>query len=301
MILLKLLLLCQREESLNKFFSFLLICFIIGTVGDFMEKYDVKFKKKFGQNFLKNINTVKRIVDVSGVNSSDLVIEVGPGGAIMTRELALCAKNVLAYEIDRELSDELFKRLDGFDNVDVLFQDFLEADIPSDVAKYDYDKLYFVSNVPYYITTPILMKLVKSHLSFEKIVMMVQKEVGDRFSTGPGTREYGSITVLLNYFYDIKKEFFVSKREFIPEPKVDSVIVSFKEKKQRREVIDLDFFEKIVRDSFQFKRKTIKNNLKSYDLNIVESILNNYGYDLSIRAENLQLDVFIDLANGLYR
>ena len=145
------------------------------------------------------------------------------------------------------------------------------------------------------------MKLVKSHLSFEKIVMMVQKEVGDRFSTGPGTREYGSITVLLNYFYDIKKEFFVSKREFIPEPKVDSVIVSFKEKKQRREVIDLDFFEKIVRDSFQFKRKTIKNNLKSYDLNIVESILNNYGYDLSIRAENLQLDVFIDLANGLYR
>ena len=206
MILLKLLFLCQREESLNKFFSFLLICFIIGTVGDFMEKYDVKFKKKFGQNFLKNINTVKRIVDVSGVNSSDLVIEVGPGGAIMTRELALCAKNVLAYEIDTELSDELFKRLDGFDNVDVLFQDFLEADIPSDVAKYDYDKLYFVSNVPYYITTPILMKLVKSHLSFEKIVMMVQKEVGDRFSTGPGTREYGSITVLLNYFYDIKKE-----------------------------------------------------------------------------------------------
>ena len=175
MILLKLLFLCQREESLNKFFSFLLICFIIGTVGDFMEKYDVKFKKKFGQNFLKNINTVKRIVDVSGVNSSDLVIEVGPGGAIMTRELALCAKNVLAYEIDTELSDELFKRLDGLDNVDVLFQDFLEADIPSDVAKYDYDKLYFVSNVPYYITTPILMKLVKSHLSFEKIVMMVQK------------------------------------------------------------------------------------------------------------------------------
>lgn len=266
-----------------------------------MEKYDVKFKKKFGQNFLKNINIVKRIVDVSGVNSNDLVIEVGPGGAIMTRELASCAKNVLAYEIDTELSDELFKRLDGLDNVDVLFQDFLVADIPSDVAKYDYDTLYFVSNVPYYITTPILMKLVKSHLSFEKIVMMVQKEVGDRFSTGPGTREYGSITVLLNYFYDIKKEFFVSKKEFVPEPKVDSVIVSFKEKKQRREVVDLDFFEKIVRESFQFKRKTIKNNLKSYDLNIVESILNNYGYDLSIRAENLQLDVFIDLANGLYK
>lgn len=266
-----------------------------------MEKYDVKFKKKLGQNFLKNNNVVKRIVDVSGVDENSLVIEVGPGGAIMTRELAMKAKNVLAYEIDQDLSDELFKRLEGFDNVNVLFQDFLDSDLSGDVSNYEYDKLFFVSNVPYYITTPIILKLIKSGLKFNKIVMMVQKEVGDRFSTGPGSREYGSITVLLNYFYDIRKEFFVSKKEFVPEPKVDSLIVSFTEKEDKLPLKDFNFFEKILHDSFQYKRKNIRNNLKSYDLKIVEKVLSDYNYDLTVRAEELDLEIFVSLANALYK
>ncbi len=266
-----------------------------------MEKYDVKFKKKLGQNFLKNINVVKRIVDVSDIDDNSLVIEVGPGGAIMTRELALKAKNVLAYEIDQDLSDELFKRLDGFDNVNVLFQDFLNSDLASDVDNYSYDKLYFVSNVPYYITTPIILKLIKSGLKFNKIVMMVQKEVGDRFSTEPGSREYGSITVLLNYFYDIKKEFFVSKKEFVPEPKVDSLVISFTENEHKLPLKDFEFFEKILHDSFQYKRKNIKNNLKAYDLKIVERVLNDFDYDLTVRAEELSIEVFVSLANALYK
>ena len=266
-----------------------------------MEKYDVKFKKKLGQNFLKNNNVVKRIVDVSGVDEKSLVIEVGPGGAIMTRELAMKAKNVLAYEIDQDLSDELFKRLEGFDNVNVLFQDFLDSDLSGDVSNYEYDKLFFVSNVPYYITTPIILKLIKSGLKFNKIVMMVQKEVGDRFSTGPGSREYGSITVLLNYFYDIRKEFFVSKKEFVPEPKVDSLIVSFTEKENKLPLKDFNFFEKILHDSFQYKRKNIRNNLKSYDLKIVEKVLSDYNYDLTVRAEELDLEIFVSLANALYK
>ena len=194
-----------------------------------MEMYNVKFKKKFGQNFLKNKRIVKRIVDISGVDGDSLVIEVGPGGAIMTKELALKAKNVLAYEIDSDLEEELSYKLERIENVDVLFQDFLTADIVNDVTGYKFNKLFFVSNVPYYITTPIILKLIKSNLHFENIVMMVQKEVGDRFSTSPGSREYGSITVLLKYFFDVKKEFFVSKKQFVPEPKVDSVIVSLKE------------------------------------------------------------------------
>ena len=173
----------------------------------FMEKYDVKFKKKFGQNFLKDINIVKKIVATGGITGKSLVIEVGPGGAIMTRELSSVADYVLAYEIDNDLSEELYKRLENCDNVDVLFQDFLQADLVNDVKNYDYDHLYFISNVPYYITTPIILKLIDSGLKFDKIVMMVQKEVGDRFSTVPGSREYGSITVLLNYFYKVKKEF----------------------------------------------------------------------------------------------
>ncbi len=264
-----------------------------------MEKYDVKFKKKYGQNFLRNISVVERIVNVSEIGDNDLVIEVGPGGAIMTRELSKRAGNVLAYEIDEDLKEELSKRLDGCSNVDVLFKDFLDADLVSDVKNYSYDKLFFVSNVPYYITTPILMKIIESNLSFSKIVMMVQKEVGDRFSTKPGSKEYGSITVLLNYFFDVKKEFLVSRNQFIPVPNVDSVIVSFTEKSNKKYLKNFLFFQKIVRDSFQYKRKTIKNNLRSYDLKIVSDVLSKYGYDLSVRAENLQLDVFVDLANEL--
>ena len=264
-----------------------------------MEKYDVKFKKKFGQNFLKDINVVKRIVDVSGVNDKSLVIEVGPGGGVMTRELASRAKNVLAYEIDTELQDELSKRLDGFDNVDVLFQDFLTSDLINDVSNYQYDELYFVSNVPYYITTPILMKIIESGLNFNKIVIMVQKEVGDRFTTAPGSREYGSITVLLNYFYNIKKEFFVSRKQFVPEPNVDSLIVSFSEKKDKLELNDFKHFEKLIRDSFQFKRKTLRNNLKNYDLKKIEEVLSEYGYDLTVRAENLSTEIFVKISNAL--
>ena len=267
--------------------------------GDCMEKYNVKFKKKFGQNFLKNKSIVKRIVDISGVNKDSLVIEVGPGGAIMTKELALVSKYVLAYEIDNDLKDELKMKLDDYNNISILFQDFLKADLINDVSKFDYNDLFFVSNVPYYITTPILLKLISSKLSFNNIVMMVQKEVGDRFSTKPGSRDYGSITVLLNYYYDIKKEFFVSRNEFIPEPNVDSVIVSFKEKKDKLFLKDFDFFERVVRDSFQFKRKTIKNNLKNYNLEIVESVLKEYGYDLSVRAENLDVSVFVSISNAL--
>lgn len=264
-----------------------------------MEKYDVKFKKKFGQNFLKDVNIVKKIVKTACIEEDALVIEVGPGGAIMTRELANVAKNVMAYEIDTELQDELSKRLEGCDNVDVVFQDFLTADLLSDVSKYQYKHLYFVSNVPYYITTPILMKLIESDLPFEKIVMMVQKEVGDRFSTQSGNKEYGSITVLLNYFYNVKKEFFVSRKQFVPEPNVDSVIVSFSEKKEKLPLNDFNFFQKIVRDSFQYKRKNLRNNLKNYNLEKIDNVLSKYGYDLTVRAEALDVEVFVDIANEL--
>lgn len=266
-----------------------------------MEKYDVKFKKKFGQNFLKDNNIVKRIVDTCPLNDKSLVIEVGPGGAIMTHELALRAGNVLAYEIDTDLKDEQEKRLADVSNVNILFQDFLNSDLCNDVKKYDYEDLYFISNVPYYITTPILIKLIFSNLPFKKIVMMVQKEVGDRFSTIPGNKEYGSITVLLNYFYNVKKEFFVSKKQFVPEPKVDSVIVSFSEKKDRLPLKDLDFFQELLKNSFQYKRKNIRNNLKSYDLEIVSSVLSKYGFDLSVRAEMLSVDIFVELANALMK
>lgn len=264
-----------------------------------MEKYDVKFKKKFGQNFLKDVNVVRKIVSTAEIDSNSLVIEVGPGGAIMTRELAQVANHVIAYEIDTDLQSELNKRLEGFNNVDIFFQDFLNSNLVEDLSKYKYSHLYFVSNVPYYITTPILMKLINSGLPFNKIVMMVQKEVGDRFSAKSATKEYGSITVLLNYFYDIKKEFFVSRKQFVPEPNVDSVIISFSEKKEKLPLSDFSFFEKFVRDSFQYKRKNLKNNLKKYDLDKITQVLNKYNLDLTVRAEALDVNVFVEMANEL--
>lgn len=264
-----------------------------------MERYQVEFKKRFGQNFLKNDTIVEKIVSVVDLTSSDLVIEVGPGGAIMTRELAMRAKQVLAYEIDADLSLELEKRLQGISNVKILFEDFLKSDIRADIQCYQYQHLYFVSNVPYYITTPILLKLIESKLSFDKIVMMVQKEVGERFSTACGNKNYGSITVLLNYHYDIKKEFLVSRSQFVPKPNVDSVVVSFTEKKARLPLKDYSFFERLVRDSFQFKRKTIRNNLRHYDLEKIQMVLEKYHYTLDVRAEMLDYTVFVDLANAL--
>ena len=195
--------------------------------------------------------------------------------------------------------DELYSRLEGLNNVEVLFKDFLTSDLCGDVSKYDYENLYFVSNVPYYITTPIILKLIDSKLKFKRIVMMVQKEVGDRFTTGPGNKSYGSISVLLQYYFDARKEFLVSRNEFVPVPNVDSVIISFKEKENKYELLDSQFFEKLVRDSFQQKRKTIKNNLVCYDLEKVNMVLQRSGYDLSVRAEVLPVNVFVDLANEL--
>ncbi len=269
-------------------------------VGDRLEKYNVKFKKKYGQNFLKDVNIVNKIIDVANIKSKSLVIEVGPGGAIMTKELAKVADNVLAYEIDLDLKDELLTRLNGFDNVDILFRDFLSSNLCDDVSKYDYENLYFVSNVPYYITTPIIMKLISSDLKFKRIVMMVQKEVGERFSSLPGCREYGSISVLLQYYFDVKSEFLVSRNEFVPIPNVDSVIVSFTEKKNKYSLKNFQCFEKLVYDSFKYKRKTLKNNLNNYDLDKIERVLNDYGYDLSVRAEALPVSVFVSLANNLF-
>ena len=131
--------------------------------------------------------------------------------------------------------------------------------------------------------------------------MMVQKEVGDRFSALPGSKQYGSISVLLNYFYDVKKEFFVSRKLFVPEPNVDSVIVSFNEKKDKLFLEDFNYFEKLVKSAFQFKRKTIKNNLKNYDLSIIEEVLKNNGFDLGSRAETIPYEVFVDMANELFK
>jgi len=266
-------------------------------IGDIVNKFN--FKKKFGQNFLRNDNIVNSIVDKSNIQEESLVIEVGPGQGALTKKLAKVAKNVICYEIDTDLEVPLIKLQKEYQNVYIHFCDFLESDIENDLKDYDYNHLYFISNVPYYITTPILMKIMSSNLKFEKIVMMVQKEVGDRFSAKPGNREYSSITVFLNYFYDIKKLLNVSRNEFVPIPNVDSEVISFSLKEKKEMLKDEKLFFQLVRDSFKFKRKTIRNNLKKYNLQIIEQVLHEYGFDLNSRAEQIPFIVFVKISNAL--
>lgn len=259
-----------------------------------------QFKKKFGQNFLKNERVLTRIVNVADIKDESLTIEVGPGSGALTKYLKEKGQ-VLCYEIDKTLEDILMRDFGEDSNVSIYFGDFLKQDIKEDLKKFTYKHLYFVSNVPYYITTPILFKLINSGFYFDKIVMMVQKEVGERFTSIVGKKEYGALTVLLRYYFDTKKEFLVSREEFIPKPNVDSVVVSFKPRKDKENLVNEEFFRQLVHDSFQFKRKTLRNNLKKYDLNIVSQVLEKYNLDLSVRAEQLEYNIFVDLANNLYK
>ena len=260
---------------------------------------DFKFKKKYGQNFLKDDRIVEKIVTLSDIEDDSLVIEVGPGKGILTRQLSKAAKNVICYEIDMQLEGYLINLSKELSNVEVVFSDFLDVDLAKKVSDYKYKHLYFISNVPYYITTPILMKLIDSGLNFLKIVMMVQEEVGERFSATPGKKAYSSITVFLNYYYEIKRLFKVNRSEFIPVPNVDSEVIMLTSREDKIALKNKDLFFEFVRSSFQYKRKNLRNNLKKYDLKKIEEVLVKYGYSLNSRAEEIPVSVFAEIANSL--
>ena len=266
-----------------------------------MNTKDFNFKKKYGQNFLRDNSIPRKIVDVSKIPDNTLVIEIGPGAGALTKELAKVAKQVLCYEIDESLEDILDQALLEYTNVSVIYDDFLKRNVLEDLNNYNYEHLYVIANLPYYVTTPIITQLVTSNLEIEKIVVMVQKEVADRFCAKPASREYGSITVFLNYYFDLKKEFLVSKNCFVPKPNIDSMIISLTRKKELLPLKDSTLFFNLIRDSFRFKRKTLRNNLKGYDLKEIEQTLKNYNFDLSVRAEELPLEVFVDISNNLVK
>ena len=257
-----------------------------------------EFKKSLGQNFLIDGNVINKIVENSLVDKDTLVIEIGPGGGAISKLLIPKSGYSILYEIDERLKDCLKEQL-PYDNYKLVFQDFLEADVFADIGYLDYSKLYVVANLPYYITTPIITKFIEDNIFPDKIVIMVQKEVADRLCAKVSTRDYGSLTVFLDYYYDVKKMCDVSKKCFVPVPGVDSSVVVMDLKKDRKKVKDIALFNKLVKDSFRFKRKTIKNNLREYDLEVVESVLKKYGLDSSCRSENVCLEAFIDIAEEL--
>jgi len=260
--------------------------------------FNHNFKKKFGQNFLKDNNIIEKIVNSADIKENSLTIEIGPGSGALTKELVKKTK-VIAYEIDKELDSILTNQFDDNSNIDIIFDDFLKRNIKEDISKYDYDNLYVVANLPYYITTPIIEKIITENLNVEKLVVMVQKEVGERFSANVGNKDYSSITVFLNYYFDIKKEFIVSRNSFIPKPNVDSMVISFTKKKNKLEVKNEVLFFKLIRDSFKQKRKTLKNNLKEYDFEKIKQILIENNLPENIRAEQISLEIFSKISNNL--
>lgn len=256
------------------------------------------FKKKFGQNFLQDKNVINDIVSSVDVKENDLVIEIGPGAGALTKKLVATGAYVLAYEIDTDLMDDL-KKLEN-DRVKIFFEDFLKRDILDDIKNIKYDKLYIIGNLPYYITTPIITKIIDESIQPDEMVFMVQKEVALRFSSHPKSKDYGSITVFLNYYFNVQNLFVVNRNKFYPVPNVDSAVIKFT---RREKLLDTDviLFNKFVRDSFTFKRKNLRNNLKNYDLKKVENILKCIDKSLDNRAEDLSYEEFVYLTNEYYK
>lgn len=266
---------------------------------DILNENNFKFKKKFGQNFLLDQNILNNIVNLADIKDDTLVIEIGVGAAALTKKLCKVAKNVLGYEIDTTLKEPLSKILNNESNVDVIFDDFLNRNIKEDLKCYQYSNLMVVANLPYYITTPIITKFIDEAIDVDKIIVMVQNEVADRFSAKVGTKSYNSLTIFLNYYFDIKKAFVVSRNVFYPKPNVDSAIVVFQKKKEKALLKNEKLFFELAKKAFKQKRKTLKNNLKDYDLERIDNILKEYNKDTSFRAENITIDEFIEISNSL--
>ena len=260
---------------------------------------DFNFKKKYGQNFLKDKRIIESIVYKSNVDNDTLVLEIGPGAGALTCELAKKSGHLIAFEIDESLKNILDSKLNEYNNVEVIYGDFLDTNVNEIINKYNYSKKIMVSNLPYYITTLIILKFINENIDVSKLVIMVQKEVAERFNAKPGDHEYNSLTVFLNYYYDIKKLINVPRNVFVPVPNVDSMVIELSKKQNKIYVKNEELFFKLVRDSFKYKRKTLKNNLIGYDLEKIDKILKENGLSLQVRAETLSLEMFIKIANGM--
>ena len=258
---------------------------------------DFKHKHSLGQNFLKDKKVLLNIIDSVDVNEDDLIIEVGPGQGALTKYLKLFKANLRCFEVDERVKPYLEKFED--DKTKVIFNDFMKVDIEEEIKDIDFNKLYVIANLPYYITTPIIEKMINNPIDVEAMVLMVQNEVADRLSANVNSKEYAAITVFLNYYYNVEKLFFVPRTAFDPVPNVDSAVIKLSRRERKYECNNEKVFFKLVRDAFAMKRKNLRNNLKSYDLNTIESVLLNYKLSLQDRAEKVPVQCFVDIANEI--
>ncbi|WP_270207816.1 16S rRNA (adenine(1518)-N(6)/adenine(1519)-N(6))-dimethyltransferase RsmA [Streptococcus anginosus] len=274
-----------------------------------LERHGFTFKKSFGQNFLTDTNILQKIVDTAEIDENVNVIEIGPGIGALTEFLAENAAEVMAFEIDDRLVPILADTLRDFDNVRVVNEDILKSDLQARIKEFANPNLPIkvVANLPYYITTPILMHLIESGIPFSEFVVMMQREVADRISAQPNSKSYGSLSIAVQYYMTAKVAFIVPRTVFVPAPNVDSAILKMVRRDQPAVgVKDETFFFKVSKASFTHRRKTLWNNLTSYfgKSNEVktklESALDNAELSPSVRGEALGLQEFARLADSLY-
>ena len=273
-----------------------------------LERHGFTFKKSFGQNFLTDTNILQKIVDTAEIDKNVNVIEIGPGIGALTEFLAESAAEVMAFEIDDRLVPILADTLRDFDNVTVVNQDILKVDLAQYIAEFKNPDLPIkvVANLPYYITTPILMHLIESGIPFSEFVVMMQKEVADRISAQPNTKAYGSLSIAVQYYMTAKVAFIVPRTVFVPAPNVDSAILKMVRREQPAvEVQDEKFFFKVSKASFVHRRKTLWNNLTSCfgkseeTKDKLTASLERAELSPSVRGEALSLEEFARLADAL--
>lgn len=272
-----------------------------------LNKYQFTFQKKFGQNFLIDTHVLEKIISAAGITEEDFVLEIGPGIGTMTQYLASAAREVCAVEIDKSLIPILEDTLKDYDNVTVINQDILKVDIAELAREKNQGKpIKVVANLPYYITTPIIMGLFESHVPVESITVMVQKEVADRMQMGPGTKDYGALSLAVQYYAEPYIVANVPPNCFMPRPKVGSAVIRLtRHKEPPVRVKDEKLLFGIIRASFNQRRKTLANGLKNYEglpftKEEIEEAISQCGFSPSVRGEALSLKEFAMLADALW-
>ena len=277
---------------------------------DIIKKYDFNFQKKFGQNFLIDTHVLDKICSESGLGKNDLAIEIGPGIGALTQYLAITAKAVVAVEIDKNLLPILGDTLKDYKNTELINADFLKVDleklIDECIQKYDkFDNIRIIANLPYYITTPIIMNVLESHTHIDSITVMIQKEVADRMQAAPGSKNYGALSLAVQYYSDPYVVAFVPQNCFIPRPKVGSSVIRLDIYKDKPiKTVNEKLMFQIIRAGFNQRRKTLVNSLINFEglqfsKNKIIHALSLLGKSEKIRGEALSLDEFAQLAEYL--
>ena len=269
-----------------------------------VNKHNFKFSKSLGQNFLIDDNVIERILEGARLSETDRIIEVGPGIGTLTREMGKVAENVVAIEIDKTLIPILKETLADLDNVEVVNEDILKVDVQGLInEKLNGGPVKLVANLPYYITTPIVMKFLEEDIPVTDIVVMVQKEVADRMNAKPSTKDYGALSVAVQYYCDTEIVAKAPRHMFVPQPNVDSIVIGLHVRDEKKYVVDNeDIFFKTVKASFGQRRKTLLNSLGGLGFlskDQIREALQAANIDEKRRGETLSIDEFANLSNEI--